>query len=353
MAVKVPVVPNIGAGACAQTVALASKNIGGLSDIGSRVVVPDWKIPIKANEAFKEYLNKYPSGLVSNSVSSKMVSSFEVLSKNTRQLSTLYGVHVKGISALATTMNRIEARDFIAPSQPINDMYNELKRAGALANSFSSWEKAMPNQLDFLDAIGSINLGVEKAGLDLDSSIARKITPDNFRSAVAAGAAESMDDSDSYAPTAEEKSDAISAIQNNTVDKLPSKLKRWTLRLVSGLLKFLFIKLVVTMMCATLIGTNWMYAMEHTIPNETYSHVEESGGKSLGNNYFMKVNAGTPVRIAAKKSSSKIIGYLTKGDTIRACERKGKWIRVEIRDTQTFYGWASQSSVTHINLKGE
>ena len=91
MAVKVPVVPNIGAGAYAQTATLASKNIGRLSGIGSRVVVPDWKIPIKANETFKRDLNKYPSGLVNNSVSSKMVSSFDVLSKNARQLSTLYG----------------------------------------------------------------------------------------------------------------------------------------------------------------------------------------------------------------------------------------------------------------------
>lgn len=354
MTPKSSVMPGMGDGIYAQTTALSSKKMRKFSKVNGGVVMPDWGKSAKANKTLKRYSNKYPSGSVSNLLSSKMISKSGALSKSPHRFNALFDVHVKDVNKLTAAMDQIEVRKFIEAAQPINDTYlKQVNQSGALADSFGLWKTLAPNQLDFLDEIGSIELGIEKSGLNPDSSVVSTITPDNFRSAAGISITETIDDGNSYTPTDEEKFDAVSAIQNNNVDKLPSKLKQWTVCLVIGLLKFLIIKLVVTTVCATPVGSNWLYATEHVIPNEAYSRVEQSRGKSLGNNYFMKVNTDTPVRIAAKKSSSKIIAYLTKGDTIRACERKGKWIRVEIRDTQTFYGWASQSSVTHINLKGE
>lgn len=322
----------------------------GISENSDEGAVSDLKNKALLGEKLKKILNNY-------------VNEYDV------QLNELYGVHVKDSNVhidamnwdgLSDTLKKLIAETdvdnwlqstmFVSLSQKVSvPSLEELKRAEAIG----FWKMLKPDQLDFLDIIGPVDLGVEKNELNSDDLTVEKVTPDNFKSAVVAGVAEPVNDSDFYTPTTERKADAISAIHNDTVDKLPSKLKRWAQCLVGELIKFLLIKLVVTMMCATPMGSNWLYAMEYTIPNETYSLREASGGKSLGNNYFMKVNAGTPVRIAAKKSSSKIIAYLNKGDTIRACERKGKWIRVEIKDTSTYYGWVSQSSVTHISLKGE
>lgn len=171
-----------------------------------------------------------------------------------------------------------------------------------------------------------------------------KVTKSNILSALSLSKEEYM--SEPYEPTAIEQEQAVVAVQNNNVKSLPEKLALWVVNMIA---QGLMTKLIMIIFMATPTGTEATYFEQHELPNAVYTLTEQHPGHDLGTSCFMKAVRRTPVWITRDKSDGRVLEVLSKGDTLRACEYSGKWLRVEWDHGQ--YGWVLASYMQHINLK--